>query len=114
MPCKNESVELAKMLVRSAKSAGVDAVKFQLIVADELSTEDYKYFELFKKLEIGYEGFKKVCDLANEINIEVIFDIFGPHSLAIAESLNIKTIKIHPTDFTNFELLEMVEKIKKN
>ena len=113
MPCKNESVELAKMLVRSAKSAGVDAVKFQLIVADELSTDDYKYFELFKKLEIGYEGFKKVCDLANEINIEVIFDVFGPKSLSIAESLNIKTIKIHPTDFTNFQLLEMVEKSKK-
>ena len=50
----DKSVDLAKWLVRSAKECGSDAVKFQLIFADELATPDYKYHGLFKKLELGF------------------------------------------------------------
>lgn len=103
-----ESIDLAKMLVRVSKASGADAVKFQLILARELCTYDYEYHDLFSKLEIGENGWQIICDVAKELNIEIMFDIFGIESLKIAESLGIKTIKIHPTDFRNKALLKAV------
>jgi len=108
-----ESIDLAKMLVRVSKASGADAVKFQLVFANELSTSDYEYHDLFLKLEIGEKGWRSVCNLANELDIEIIFDIFGIQSLNIAESLGIKTVKIHPTDFRNKVLLDAVSKSSK-
>ena len=101
MPSKKESIELAKWLVKGAKFSNSDAVKFQLVIADELATKEYQYYDLFKKLEIGYEGFEEICDLANNLGIEIIFDIFGPLSLEMAENLNIKTINMMPLFFVD-------------
>ena len=41
---------LAKMLARGSMRAGADAVKFQLVFADELATPDYQHYKLFKSL----------------------------------------------------------------
>ena len=109
----DESINLAKWLVRSAKSSGSDAVKFQLILADELCTPDYKYYGLSKKLELGLDGWSEICQLAKNIDIEIIFDIFGIQSFHMAEILGVKEIKLHPTDFRNTKLLEAVSKSKK-
>ena len=76
-----------------------DAVKFQLVIASELATIDYKYFDLFV-LELGYSGWKEVSDLAKELKIDLVFDIFGSESLRVAESLGAFGVKLHPTDFT--------------
>jgi sialic acid synthase SpsE len=111
-PTPNESLDLSKWLVRAAKSSGADAVKFQLVIADELACYDYKYYDLFKSLELGENGWGEVAYTARNLGIELIFDIFGNESLGIAERLGIKTIKIHPTDFTNSELLRAVGSTK--
>ena len=44
----------------------------------------------------------------------MIFNLifFGSKSLRLCEKLNIKTIKLHPTDMTNQELLGKVAKSK--
>jgi sialic acid synthase SpsE len=104
-PSLNESINLAEWLVKSAKAAGADAVKFQLIIADELACPDYKYYDLFRSLEIGVTGWKRVADLAKAIDIDLLFDIFGLDSLSAAIASGADGIKIHPTDFTNTELL---------
>ena len=41
----DESLNLAFWLAKSAKAAGANAVKFQLVIAQELATQDYKYFD---------------------------------------------------------------------
>lgn len=107
-PSLSESLDLAKWLTRAAKAGGADAVKFQLVIADELACPDYKYYALFKTLELGEAGWNDVACIARDLEIELIFDVFGKQSLAIAEQLGIKTIKIHPTDFTNTQLLRTV------
>ena len=52
MPYGSYSTE--SMAIKNAskmmKESGADAVKFQLVYASELATEDYKYFDLFKSL----------------------------------------------------------------
>ena len=44
--------EQSKLLIKAAAKAGADAVKFQLVYADELATVDYQYYSLFKELEM--------------------------------------------------------------
>lgn len=104
----DESVNLALWLTRSAKAAGANAVKFQLVIAQELATQDYKYFNLFESLELGIAGWKQVADLASSLELDLIFDIFGEVSLKMAEELSAAAIKLHPTDFTNLDLIRKV------
>jgi N,N'-diacetyllegionaminate synthase len=44
--------EQARLLMKAAASAGADAAKYQLVYADELATPDYKYYDLFRSLEM--------------------------------------------------------------
>ena len=106
---KEESIGLAIWLVRSAKLAGADAIKFQLVLADELSTKEYKYYNLFRKLDLGLDGWQKVCLEAKKNKIDLIFDVFGEESLSMVEKLGVKKIKLHPTDFRNYNLLNRLK-----
>ena len=107
-PHREQCCELAKWMVKAAHSSCADAVKFQIVFADELSTSDYKYYELFTTLEMDLEDWLEVKQLADSLGIDLIFDVFGERSLGIVEQLQISTIKIHPTDFTNKRLLSRV------
>ena len=42
------------------------------------------------------------------MNIELCFDIFGVKSLKLAESINLNTVKLHPTDLTNINFLKAI------
>jgi N,N'-diacetyllegionaminate synthase len=44
---------LTELLTIDANATGADAVKYQLVYADELATPDYKYYELFRSLEMS-------------------------------------------------------------
>jgi len=103
-----ESIALALLLTRCAKASGAEAVKFQLVIASELATQDYKHYDLFKSLELGFSGWQQVAALAKTLELDLIFDIFGPSSLLMAENLGASAVKIHPTDFTNLELIRKV------
>ncbi len=50
------NVTQARLLARAAARAGADAVKFQLVYADELATPDYQYYDLFRNLEMPAEA----------------------------------------------------------
>ena len=102
--------EQAKLLLKAAASAGADAAKFQLVYADELATPDYKYYNLFKSLEMDDEVWKNLAINAEELGIHLQLDIFGTHSLQLAENIGITTIKLHGTDISNIGLLHDVAK----
>jgi sialic acid synthase SpsE len=102
--------EQARLLINAAAKAGADAAKFQLVYADELATPDYKYYDLFKSLEMSDEVWKGLAEYAAEQNIELHLDIFGSRSLKLAENIGAKTIKLHGTDIANTGLLNEVSK----
>lgn len=98
----------SELLVKAAAASGADAVKFQLVYADELATPDYKYYNLFKSLEMPDEVWKKISNLAIEHNIALHLDIFGEKSIQLAEKIGVEAVKIHGTDIANKRLLNMV------
>ena len=104
--------QLTEMLLKAAAASKADAIKYQLVYADELCTPDYDYYDLFKSLELRNSEWMQIKKLAYKLNIELQFDIFGSKSLSLCERLNIKTIKLHPTDVSNIGLLDLVSNSK--
>lgn len=104
----------SKLFIKAASSANADAVKFQLVYADEICTREYKYYELFKSLEISIEDWSEINDYARHLNIDFIVDVFGYRSLETAEKLNLKAVKVHATDLTNLDLIKKISLSKIN
>lgn len=100
--------EQARLLLRAAAAAGADAAKFQLVYADELATPDYKYYGLFRSLEMLDDVWAELASYAVEQGIELHLDIFGSRSLALAEQIGATAIKLHGTDIANLGLLDEV------
>jgi N,N'-diacetyllegionaminate synthase len=105
---------LARLLVRAAGRAGADAVKFQLVYADEIATPEYKYYDLFKKLEMPAACWREVASEAKKEGIGLYFDIFGKNSLRMALALGAEGLKIHATDFYHDALLSSALDSRKN
>ena len=98
-------LKLACLLVRAAAAAKADAVKFQLVYADEIATPDYKYYGLFENLEMSPRAWRQVAKEAKRLGIELYFDVFGVRSFRQALSLKAQGLKIHATDFYHDNLL---------
>jgi sialic acid synthase SpsE len=95
----------SSLLLKSAANAGADAAKFQMVYADELATEDYKFHSLFQSLEMDDRVWRDLFQQSVDLDVELQVDIFGLSSLEKSVDLGIKTVKIHPTDVSNISLL---------
>jgi sialic acid synthase SpsE len=96
---------LARLLVRAAASAGADAVKFQLVYADELTLPAHRHHELFRALELDDAVWQRIADDARREGIALVFDVFGPRSLACAMAVGAHAVKIHASDVFNHSLV---------
>ena len=98
---------LARRLAQAAVRAGADAVKFQLVIADELATPDYEHYALFRHLEMPREAWRQVMADVREGGARCYLDVFGEQSLREAHALGADGIKIHSTDFFNTDLVRL-------
>lgn len=97
---------LARLLVRAAAAGGADAVKFQVVYADEFATRAYAYHALFKSLEMPMAAWEAVAAEAKTRGIKLVCDVFGLESLEVALTLGAAGVKVHATDFFNRPVVE--------
>src|SRR5215831_14124967 len=115
--------ERALALVRAAKWAGADAVKFQTFRADQLAstrpatlshTKDQPNLqELFKKLELPLDTFKALYKEAHRIGIEFLSTPFDEESADFLNDLGVNAFKIASGDITHRPLIQHVARIGK-
>ena len=120
----NGSVELAHRLVEEAKLAGVDCIKFQTFVAENLVSRDAQKAEyqknntgsdetqlqMLKKLELSFEAFAALKEHCNEIGIDFLSTPFDFESLAFLDELDIPFWKIPSGEITNYPYLARLAK----
>lgn len=104
-------INLAKLLIKAAVTAKVDAVKFQTFTADELAVPFYKHYSLFKKLEWTIGQWKELIDECHHLKLKAMSDVFGISSAQMLASIGIDAVKIHSTDIRNRLLLEEFAKM---
>jgi len=98
--------KLADLLTTGAIASGADAVKFQLVFADELATPDYKYYELFKSLEMPTSVWQETSNRIHKAGQKLYFDVFGFDSLTTALDVTADGVKLSTTEFYNRALIE--------
>lgn len=98
--------KLAELLVKGALVGNADAVKIQLVFADELAVPSYPYYDLFKSLEMDMATWSKLSDMVRAKNKKLYFDVYGEKSLQWAKELGADGVKISTTDFYNTTLLK--------
>jgi N,N'-diacetyllegionaminate synthase len=98
--------KLTNLLTKGAIASNVDAVKFQLVYADELATSDYEYYQLFKELEMKKSVWIDTCKQIHDAEKKVYFDVFGLFSLDIAKQVGADGVKLSTTEFYNNALFD--------
>ncbi len=97
---------LARLLVRAAVHAGVDAVKLQLIYADEIASPGYRHYDLYRRLEMPFEVWQQLRDEAAAVGLRFYLDISGDRSLREARTLSVDGVKISTSNFFNASLVD--------
>ncbi|WP_375200110.1 N-acetylneuraminate synthase [Bacillus sp. RS11] len=119
----NGSLKLAKELVKVAKEAGADAVKFQTFKAENLVTRqakqaDYQVenlgeattqYDMLKKLELTYEEFIELQLYCQTNQIEFLSTPFDFESIDfLLDELGITTVKISSGELTNAPFIHYI------
>src|SRR5215510_8267384 len=112
--------ERALALVRAAKWAGADAVKFQTFKADRLAStrpaalghvkDQPNLQELFKKLELPFDVFRVLFKEAQRLNIDFLSTPFDEESADFLDELGVSAFKIASGDITHRPLIERVSR----
>lgn len=123
----NGSMELAKEMVKEAKKAGADYIKFQTFVPEKLVSQfaekaDYQkkttgreesQLEMLKKLALTKQNFIELKKYCEEIGIGFISTPFDLESITFLNQLEMDFWKIPSGEITNLPYLEAIGKTRR-
>lgn len=108
------NIELAKAMIKGAKNAGIDTVKFQSWQADKLSKNvpDYrKTYERHKLTELTDDDHKTLIEECKKNGINFLTTCFDLTRADFLASLGLKRIKIASSDCNSVSLLKKLMKL---
>jgi N,N'-diacetyllegionaminate synthase len=124
----HNSFKSAKELIFSAAIAGADAIKFQIIDADEIMADKkikikYKIFSgnrlkfkentiysLLKKRMLSYSDWKKLKLYSDSLNLDFFATVGSKKDILFLKKIGCKEIKIASGDLNYIQLIEEVAK----
>jgi len=116
----NGDLNIAKELIRAAKDAGVDAVKFQKRTPELCVPADQRnqmretpwgyitYFEYRKKIEFSEAEYREIDRLCKELDLMWFASVWDQEALNFMEKMNAICYKIPSASLTDHELLRRV------
>lgn len=113
------SLELAHSYISALGKTGVDAVKFQVHIAEaessihepfriKMNTEDKSRFDYWKRMEFSLDQWKELKKHCDEEGIDFIASPFSNAAVDLLEKVGVNRYKIGSGEVNNFLLLEKV------
>lgn len=123
----NGDIELGKKLVKAAKDAGADYVKFQSFKTEKLVSKfaiKAKYqkqttdsnesqFDMIKKLELSENDHKVLLDYCKTLGIGFSSSPFDTEGIGYLDSLGVDFFKVPSGELTNLPYLRELSKFNK-
>ena len=120
----NGNLERAKKLIKAAKQAGANAVKFQSFKADMMcdmyleETKDVEgltggsksSYDMYKSLEVSDDMHRELIKTAKEENIMFFSSVFDEKTADFLDEFDVPAYKIASSDLTHLPLIEHVAK----
>ncbi len=118
----NGDISLAKKLIDVARTAGADAVKFQIFQAERLVTAKAQkapyqkettgthqsQFEMLKSLELSKRGFKELFNYSSKKGIIFLATPFDRDSADFLDKLGVPAFKVGSGEVTNLPFLKHI------
>ena len=90
----NGNEKIGKKLIKLAKYAGADYVKFQMWRASDLYRKTNRYWPAIKRSEFTPKIAKKFKEYGDEVGIDCIWSVFYPEAVDVLEDINVKIYKV--------------------
>lgn len=118
----NGDISIAKKLVDTATQAGVDAIKFQTFITENLVSKDAKkacyqqkstenqetQFEMLKALELSKDMHLELIAYCEKKNIMFLSTAFDLESIAFLDEMKLPLFKIPSGEITNLPYLKKI------
>ncbi len=113
------SLGIAKSYINALAKTGVDAVKFQVHIAEaessefepfriKFSSQDKTRFDYWKRMEFSFEQWQELKTHCDEAGVEFMASPFSNAAVDLLEKLNVKRYKIGSGEVGNFLMLEKI------
>lgn len=113
------SLGIAHSYIDALKHSGVDAVKFQIHIADAESSEFEKFrinfsyqdktrFDYWKRMEFSLDQWKGLKEHCDEVGLEFIASPFSCAAVDLLEELNVSRYKIGSGEISNYLMLNKI------
>ena len=113
-------MDAAKLMIKEAKNAGIDAVKFQTYKAEKIASKNSpaywdldeepttSQFELFKKFDtFGPEEYRELAEYCREVGIMFLSTPFDFEAIDFLDDL-MDVYKISSSDLTNIPFIKAI------
>ena len=115
----NGNIDIALQLVTAAKVAGADCVKFQTFKAEQIVTKSSpkaayqlevtdrteNQFDMLKKLELDFEGYRVILKRCKELNIDFLSTPYNKEDVDFLVALGVDGFKIASGQLTELPFL---------
>ena len=123
----NGSYRLAEKLIKEAKKAGADCVKFQTFTADTLTRKDAKkapyqikntknkdnQYNMLKKLELKKEFYPKLIKICKKLNIIFLSTPYNFEDVDFLQNVGVQGYKFSSMHLTELKFIDYVSKKRK-
>ncbi len=118
------SLEIAHSYIDALAKTGVDAVKFQVHIAEaessefepfrvKFSTQDKSRFDYWKRMEFSFEQWQELKAHCDEAGVEFMASPFSNAAVDLLEKLEVKRYKIGSGEVGNLLMLEKIARTGK-
>lgn len=109
----NGELAVAKDLVRAAKEAGADAIKFQTYETEKRVDESSNIFDILKQCELSREAETELFEFARDHGLTIFSTPFDVESVEFLDELGVPAFKAASFHITHKKLLRAMSKTGK-